>query len=175
VPLEAIADMAHDPRARADIARSQRLLKQRRVAVDGGFSAAGKRRSVFFADYLASLHVGTYLSAMLDARGSHPSALRLTRERIPFREREVALLRRLRPLLDVCEALFDARPARPGIARLTPRQRVIVDYVARGSSNAEIALVLGISPNTVRNRLADAFERLGVTNRAELVAVALAR
>lgn len=53
--------------------------------------------------------------------------------------------------------------------RLTPRQNEIVTLVARGHTNREIGGALGLSPNTVRNRLANAFKRLDVGSRAELV------
>jgi DNA-binding NarL/FixJ family response regulator len=100
--------------------------------------------------------------------------MRLTREAPSFGERELELLRRLRPLLPVAEARFDARPLAPEVlASLTPRQCAVVQYVARGLTNAEIARALRVSANTVRNSLADAFARLGVSTRAELVAVSL--
>jgi DNA-binding NarL/FixJ family response regulator len=64
---------------------------------------------------------------------------------------------------------------RPGHGALTQRQRAIADLVCRGLTNPEIASVLGISRNTVRNQLAVTFRRLGVSTRAELVAVLLQR
>lgn len=54
---------------------------------------------------------------------------------------------------------------------LTPRQRAIASMAARGDSNLEIARALGISINTVKARLKDAFERLDVTSRIELAHV----
>lgn len=54
------------------------------------------------------------------------------------------------------------------IARLTPRQREILDCVSRGLSNRQIAEELGISESTVVNHLAHLFEVLNVRNRTEL-------
>lgn len=64
-----------------------------------------------------------------------------------------------------------ARPVDPVCRddRLTPRQNEIVTLLARGHTNREIGEALGLSANTVRNRLADAFARLQVGSRAELV------
>src|SRR5438309_4301764 len=109
VPAQAIVAIADDCQARLDIARAQQFLDAQGVAVDGGFSVSDKRRSSFFAGYLAPLRVGTYLSTVLGAGGRWPPALRLTREHGAFGDREVQHLRRLRPLLRLCEAFLDAR------------------------------------------------------------------
>ncbi len=174
VPAQAIVAIAEDPQARLDIARAQRFLDAQEVAVDGGFSVSEKRRSSFFAGFLAPLRVGTYLSTVLGAGGRWPPALRLTREHGAFGDREVQRLRGLRPLLRLCEAFLDERRGvpRPPVP-LTPRQLAIADLVCRGFTNAEIARAFGISPNTVRNRLADAYQRLSVTTRAEFVGIVL--
>jgi len=51
---------------------------------------------------------------------------------------------------------------------LTRRQTEIAQLAALGQSNAEIAVTLAISINTVKARLKEVFERLGVCNRTEL-------
>jgi two-component system response regulator FixJ len=55
------------------------------------------------------------------------------------------------------------------MAGLSPRQREVMNFVAEGLSNKQIALQLGISPRTVENYRAWVMERLGATNVAELV------
>jgi DNA-binding NarL/FixJ family response regulator len=55
--------------------------------------------------------------------------------------------------------------------KLSRREREFVEYVCLGYTNKEIALACGISPNTVRNRLAAVYERLGVSTRAELASL----
>jgi len=54
-------------------------------------------------------------------------------------------------------------------ARVTPRQCQIAELAVRGLTNFEISKHLGISMNTVKNRLKEAFERLEVRRRVELV------
>jgi DNA-binding CsgD family transcriptional regulator len=54
---------------------------------------------------------------------------------------------------------------------LTARQRQMVDLVARGLSNAEIARQLWVSEETVKVTLKRAFRRTGARTRAELVAL----
>ena len=50
------------------------------------------------------------------------------------------------------------------------REREIIELVARGSTNAEIASELGISVNTVRTHLQSLFSKLQVQSRLRLVA-----
>lgn len=59
----------------------------------------------------------------------------------------------------------------PALDELGPRQHRIAELAARGRTNAEIAVALAISINTVKSRLKEVFERLGVNNRTELANV----
>ena len=56
-----------------------------------------------------------------------------------------------------------------GTAALTRRQHEVASLAARGATNREIAAELGISTNTVKNRLKQVFDRLRVSSRVELV------
>jgi pimeloyl-ACP methyl ester carboxylesterase/DNA-binding CsgD family transcriptional regulator len=53
--------------------------------------------------------------------------------------------------------------------QLTPRQRELVELIARGLSNAEIASGLGVSEKTVRNHITAIFAKLEVTSRAQAI------
>ena len=72
-------------------------------------------------------------------------------------------------------AVTGNRAARHGrmASELSPRQREILDLVAEGRTSKEIAVTLGISESTVNWHLANAFERLGASSRAEAVALAI--
>jgi DNA-binding CsgD family transcriptional regulator len=59
----------------------------------------------------------------------------------------------------------------PDVRPLAPRQQEIAALAADGRTNPEIAGALGISINTVKLRLKQAFERFGVDNRTELANV----
>jgi two-component system, NarL family, nitrate/nitrite response regulator NarL len=52
---------------------------------------------------------------------------------------------------------------------LTFREKQVVQYAARGRSNKVIAVELALSEHTVKNYLYRAFEKLGVSNRVELL------
>lgn len=62
-------------------------------------------------------------------------------------------------------------PAEP-FPELTEREREILDLVARGLTNTEIASRLVLSPKTVRNHVSNVFGKLQVASRAEAVAQA---
>ena len=55
---------------------------------------------------------------------------------------------------------------------LTAREREILDSVARGFGNREIADLLRISEKTVRNHLTTVFSKLGIANRSQAIVVA---
>ncbi|HEY2473150.1 MAG TPA: response regulator transcription factor [Terracidiphilus sp.] len=52
---------------------------------------------------------------------------------------------------------------------LTPRQREVLQLVAEGNTNAEIASRLNISQRTVENHRADLMQKLGLRNQTELI------
>lgn len=60
----------------------------------------------------------------------------------------------------------------PDLARLTPRQRDVLDMLMQGQSNKEIARALDLGHGTVKIHLAALFRHLGVNNRAAAVAAA---
>lgn len=55
------------------------------------------------------------------------------------------------------------------IAYLTRRERQVLERLARGRSNAEIAGDLGIAAQTVRNYITSVYEKIGVKSRVEAV------
>jgi len=60
-----------------------------------------------------------------------------------------------------------------GRTLLTKREEEIVRMLAEGLPNLEIASALHLSPHTVKNHLFRIYEKLGVSNRAELILYAL--
>jgi DNA-binding NarL/FixJ family response regulator len=52
---------------------------------------------------------------------------------------------------------------------LTDREREVLELMARGLSNGEIARKLVVSPKTVRNHVSNVFTKLQVTDRSEAV------
>ncbi|MFC4116553.1 response regulator transcription factor [Nonomuraea zeae] len=71
------------------------------------------------------------------------------------------------------------RPTRPRalvvpdeLSALSSRERQVLELIARGLSNAQIAEETGLSLSTVKNRVSDLFAKLDVRDRAQAVIVA---
>jgi DNA-binding NarL/FixJ family response regulator len=63
---------------------------------------------------------------------------------------------------------------RPTGGPLTHRERLVMQVLALGATNREIAARLGLREQTIKNRLSTIYQKLGLRNRLEL-AVYLAR
>lgn len=73
-----------------------------------------------------------------------------------------------RPLLVLSEAQRRENP-------LTPRETEVLEAVADGLSNREIADVLGMSENTVKFHLSSIYEKLDADNRTDAVLAGIRR
>jgi len=60
-------------------------------------------------------------------------------------------------------------PAAQAFPQLTAREREILDLLAAGRSNPQIAQALFLSPKTVRNNVSNIFAKLQVADRAEAI------
>jgi len=121
--------------------------------------------------------------------------LHATRDtRVPFAEgRHIAggiEQARLAPLDSANHLLLESEPAwrrfteeletfLPGatsggtvFAELTPRERDLVELIAQGRDNAQIAAQLTLSEKTVRNHITHIFAKLEVENRAQAIVLA---
>ena len=66
--------------------------------------------------------------------------------------------------------LFSAARARPEpFPDLTDREREVLELIARGLANAEIARRLSVAPKTVRNHVSNIFNKLQVVDRAQAI------
>ena len=61
----------------------------------------------------------------------------------------------------------------PPVNALSPRQGEILQAIARGFSNSDIAKLLGISLDMVREHTSALFQKLGAANRTEAVTIAI--
>jgi DNA-binding CsgD family transcriptional regulator len=56
---------------------------------------------------------------------------------------------------------------------LTQREREVLAWISAGKSNAEIAIIMGISPWTVKIHVANMYKKLNVCSRGQAVAKAI--
>lgn len=58
---------------------------------------------------------------------------------------------------------------------ITEREREVLELVARGRANKEIAEILGIAQDTVKRHVSNTLQKLGVSDRAQATAEAIRR
>ncbi len=95
----------------------------------------------------------------------HVVTLWMVRRTRDFSDRDRTMLGLLAPAL---ERLMRERPSST-LPSLTVQERRVLQHVAAGLSNAEIAERLFVAPCTVRKHLENAYRKLGVTNRLAAV------
>jgi DNA-binding NarL/FixJ family response regulator len=61
------------------------------------------------------------------------------------------------------------------VSPLTPRETEILNYIAKGHSNKQIALVLSISEQTIKNHITSILRKLDANARTEAVVTAIKR
>jgi FixJ family two-component response regulator len=99
---------------------------------------------------------------------------------VDFLEKPVdpdALLTAVRTALDADatrrRAALDAQSTLERLSVLTARERQVMELIAKGSHNREIAATLGISPRTLEVHKARVMEKLQVQSVPELVRIVL--
>ena len=102
---------------------------------------------------------------MLDANHDVSSLARLPSGDATIDPRALLIL--LRPHLH--RAYPDAERRRDPAPQLTPRQRELLNLVAAGHTNTQIARSLGVSQATVRTHLEHIYGRLHVSSRTAAV------
>ncbi len=85
-------------------------------------------------------------------------------ERLPETCMAVAAGQMVFPFLDVRELQADP------MSQLTRRERALLEALAQGLTNKDLARDFGISANTVKFHLSNLFEKLGVKSRARAIA-----
>jgi len=135
------------------------------------------------AIHQSSPHIGIIVLTMFDDDDSVFAAMRAGARGYLLKGADQAEILRAIHSVNNGEALLG-----PGIARrlidffaqthplpqypfpeLTEREREVLDLLARGSSNAEIAGALVISQKTVRNHVSNIFNKLQVADRAQAI------
>lgn len=89
-------------------------------------------------------------------------------------ERECRLLSEMMPLLHetfcrVVQSISASDRFSVCLGSLTTREREIVHWLGLGKTNSEIACIGHISENTVKHYVTEIFNKLGVSNRTQLV------
>lgn len=73
----------------------------------------------------------------------------------------------------ILQKLYRANSVEDPLAKLSPRELEIAEFVAQGLSNKVIGARLDLSDNTVRNHLANIMQKLGFHNRVQVATLVL--
>jgi len=71
------------------------------------------------------------------------------------------------------ELVVQDRAAAPIFAPLSPREAEILDHIAQGASNKEVAFALSLSEQTVKNHMSSVLRKLAVNDRTQAVVYAI--
>ena len=113
-------------------------------------------------DLLRSVGVADGVVIGFRAGRDHVSQLSMDRRSMMFSERDLAMLRMIAPALQ--RLLRTTRtPTLP--ASLTLTERRVLQLLATGMSNADLAYELSVAPATIRKHLEHAYRKLGVHSR----------
>jgi DNA-binding NarL/FixJ family response regulator len=66
-------------------------------------------------------------------------------------------------------APFDGNPKALETLGISPRELAVLQELAAGRSNKEIAIKLAVSPNTIKTHTAKLFEKLGARRRTDAI------
>jgi len=156
------------------------------------------RRSALYADHYRHIGIDRVIAMPLRSDGRVLVSFVLNRSRIDFSDRERDRLELLRPhlahLYRACAArpvppqrdpssptpaathdALEFLPRTPWTERLTPREAEVLQWIACGKTDADVAALLGLSPRTVQKHLEHIYLKLGVETRTAAAMRAYAR
>ena len=182
---DVVAAVADAPALRAAVAEHKPDVVVTDVRMPPGFSDEGLQAAIALraADpelpvlVLSQYVEQTYAAELLDS-GRSAGVGYLLKDRIGEVTEFVDALERVaagRTVVDpeVVRQLLGRR--RDPLQRLTPREREVLEMLAEGLSNKEIAWRMNISEHTVKFHLASVFAKLDVSTRTEAVMQGLRR
>jgi DNA-binding CsgD family transcriptional regulator len=142
------------------------LRAQRQAAcVDDVINRPTLERSEHYADFLRPCGMHHGVNVFFFNQGRDVGDLRIWRsaDQPAFGPRELTLLNALTPYFQ--QALSVELPLN---GALSPRERAVVEHVAAGRSDKEIARLMSIGFTTVRTHLKNAMAKTNSSNRTEL-------
>ncbi|MGZ5203817.1 MAG: helix-turn-helix transcriptional regulator [Caldimonas sp.] len=136
------------------------------------------REGALYSDYYRRIGIDHAVALPIRVDEELLVSFVLNRTRRDFSDRERDLLDRVGPVLSrlyaaLAEPVGREDPVRP-LDALTPREREVIAWLARGKTDRDIAAILGCSHRTVQKHLQRSYEKLGVETRTAAVMRAFA-
>ena len=119
------------------------------------------------------VQAAAYLSKEVNADELIDTIRRVARGEHPINESVTARPKVAEQVLHQFQELSWRSEAEGFISPLTPREREILNYIAQGYLNKQIALELGISEQTIKNHVTSILRKLNANARTEAVVVAI--
>jgi DNA-binding NarL/FixJ family response regulator len=114
-----------------------------------------------------------YINKELTAQQITEIVRRVDRGEHPINESLTTRPRLAEHVLQQFQELTSKTEAGPFISPLTPREIEILEYIAQGYLNKQIAAELGISEQTIKNHVTSILRKLNANARTEAVVVAI--
>jgi DNA-binding CsgD family transcriptional regulator len=131
------------------------------------------RRREIYADYYRRIGIDHVIAVPVVASPNLVMSYVLNRSGPDFSDAEKSLLDRMRPALaNLYRFATMSLPRSARVARdwkLTAREDEVLQWVAAGKTDRQIAAILGTSVRTVQKHLANSYRKLGVENRTAAV------
>ncbi|CRM36495.1 LuxR C-terminal-related transcriptional regulator [Pseudomonas brassicacearum] len=139
--------------------------KRQAICVDDVISRRSLEQSELYAEFLKPCWMHHGVNIFFFNQGRDVGDLRIWRsvDQPAFGIRELSLLNALTPYFQ--RALAAEMPPK---GALSPRERAVVEHVAAGRSDKEIARIMSIGFTTVRTHLKNAMIKTNSGNRTEL-------
>jgi DNA-binding CsgD family transcriptional regulator len=141
------------------------------------------RRSPLYNDYYRPIRIEHALAVPIHVEGDELVSFVLNRSGRDFSDRDLACLETIRPhlgqLFRLSRELRGARsawgmpPHKAADAKLTAREREVLQWLSGGKTDRDIATILGISPRTIHKHLQRIYDKLGVETRTAAVVRAM--
>ena len=184
-----VASAAGDAGLRARVLQATEVLEREQPAVPLLAAVAGYARGILERDAQALVSAAGLLESserpLLYASAAEDAGGELSRA-----QRNAEALDQLNAAFDTyieCEATADARRVGRALRRLGVERRIVaqpraktgwdsltdselkvVNLIAQGATNRDVATKLHLSPHTVKTHVHNAFGKLGITSRAQL-------
>ncbi len=147
--------------------------------IDDLVAPAEFRRTPLYNDYYRPIRVEHVMAVPIHVDGRFLVSFVFNRGGSAFTDRDRDLAEVMRPHLTNLYRLGVAiertrelpadAPFDRAAASLTPREREVLDWVAAGKTNRDVAAILGASARTVEKHLERIYEKLGVETRTAAV------
>jgi len=170
---ELLADMGFEPRTCSSFAEALSYLQRERYAVAvidlvlRRWEEVGKETGGY--RLLANTRDAGIPTVVISGMGTLDDVEQAYREYGAFAYVEKQTFDR-RSFVALVEEAVTRRESQGGLEKLTPRERQVLELLAQGQTNKEIAAILVISPNTVKRHLQAIFGKLQVSTRSAAVA-----